>query len=322
MTHSTPKCNSNTFNLTYSYAAKLGYFKDDYSQEFLKRQKKMFPIINRGTWARVYAYRNMIIKFLQAHHEQECNILSLGAGYDSTFFWLHDSIQKEEIKDVSIEKLVYIEIDYNEVVVKKLHALKNSEVLSKISKLNHMDITHDNKVNAPHYKLIAQDLKCTDKLIKQFQEFGIKESSPTFILSECLFCYMANSEAEKILTALNQFFKNDVIILNYEMIHPNDPFGKVMIENLEDRGCMLPGFIDVPDEKAQEKRMKDVGFTEVECINMNEAYYKRFDQKERERIEKIEIFDEFEEWTLLQSHYCLCLGKRISNKEVSEKLKI
>lgn len=59
---------------------------------------------------------------------------------------------------------------------------------------------------------------------------------------------------------------------------------------------MLPGLEEVPDEKAQEQRMKDVGFKETECINMNEAYYKRFDQTERARIEKIEIFDEFEEW--------------------------
>ena len=68
--------------------------------------------------------------------------------------------------------------------------------------------------------------------------------------------------------------------------------------------------------------MKDVGFTDCECVNMNDAYYKRFDQAERARIEKIEIFDEFEEWELLQKHYCLCLGKRISNSELSAKLKI
>jgi tRNA wybutosine-synthesizing protein 4 len=34
------------------------------------------------------------------------------------------------------------------------------------------------------------------------------------------------------------------------------------------------------------------------------------DQGERTRIEKIEMFDEFEEWDLLQSHYCLCLSVR------------
>ena len=55
---------------------------------------------------------------------------------------------------------------------------------------------------------------------------------------------------------------------------------------------------------------------------MSEVYLKKLDPAERSRIEKLEIFDEFEEWDLLQSHYCLCLGKRISGEEVSKQIHI
>jgi hypothetical protein len=55
---------------------------------------------------------------------------------------------------------------------------------------------------------------------------------------------------------------------------------------------------------------------------MSEVYLKKLDPAERSRIEKLEIFDEFEEWDLLQSHYCLCLGKRISDKELSQQIHI
>ena len=48
--------------------------------------------------------------------------------------------------------------------------------------------------------------------------------------------------------------------------------------------------------------------TTAECFNMSVVYMSKLDKVERLRIEKIEIFDEFEEWELLQSHYCLCLG--------------
>jgi tRNA wybutosine-synthesizing protein 4 len=41
------------------------------------------------------------------------------------------------------------------------------------------------------------------------------------------------------------------------------------------------------------------GMTSAECFNMNQIYAKRLDQIERARIEKLEIFDEFEEWDLL-----------------------
>ncbi len=46
--------------------------------------------------------------------------------------------------------------------------------------------------------------------------------------------------------------------------------------------------------------MKEVaGMTSAECFNMSEIYTKKLDPEERKRIEKLEIFDEFEEWELL-----------------------
>jgi len=63
--------------------------------------------------------------------------------------------------------------------------------------------------------------------------------------------------------------------------------------------------------------MKDVaGMTEAECYSMSVVYSSKLDSAERHRIEKLEIFDEFEEWEMLQSHYCLCLGKRVGDKPV------
>lgn len=66
--------------------------------------------------------------------------------------------------------------------------------------------------------------------------------------------------------------------------------------------------------------MKEAGFTKVQCLNMNKVYKEKLDHAERQRIEKLEIFDEFEEWEMLQHHYCLCLGKRIKNEETDAKI--
>ncbi len=77
---------SNDAVLTKVMAESLGYFKDPYCQLFSKQRRKMFPVINRGTWARVHSIRQIIMRFVS--HFDECNIVSLGAGFDSTFFWL------------------------------------------------------------------------------------------------------------------------------------------------------------------------------------------------------------------------------------------
>ena len=67
--------------------------------------------------------------------------------------------------------------------------------------------------------------------------------------------------------------------------------------------------------------MKEVaGMTSAECYNMCVVYASKLAAAERSRIEKIEIFDEFEEWDLLQSHYCVSLGKRIANTETEKTI--
>ena len=85
-----PRCKSQISHDKYSYASGLGYFKDPYCSLFLKTKKKMYPIINRGTWARVFSFRSVIKKFLEAYKDdpEGVNIMSLGAGYDTTFFWI------------------------------------------------------------------------------------------------------------------------------------------------------------------------------------------------------------------------------------------
>lgn len=57
---------------------------------------------------------------------------------------------------------------------------------------------------------------------------------------------------------------------------------------------------------------------EAETITMNTVYDQRLDKLEKARIEKLEIFDEFEEWVLLQNHYCISVAKRYS-QEVADQ---
>lgn len=64
------------------------------------------PIINRGSWARVYSIRQVILRFQKLF--EKVNIVSLGAGYDSTYFWL-----KSLKLDTQID---YIEIDFPQLI--------------------------------------------------------------------------------------------------------------------------------------------------------------------------------------------------------------
>lgn len=59
--------------------------------------------------------------------------------------------------------------------------------------------------------------------------------APVLLLTECVLVYLMPDESKRILSFTKDYFVGDRLLLNYEMIKPDDPFGKVMLENLEVR---------------------------------------------------------------------------------------
>jgi len=175
---------SNDALVTKVMAAQLGYFNDEYSKLFLKNKKKMYPIINRGTWSRVQAYRQTITKFLTAFKDApNVNILSLGGGYDTTFFWLLQ-------QDPSLStRLCYVEVDYDSVVNKKIEVInKNANIKEMI--LNDSAESSPYEINADNYKLFACNVCDTQSLSAKLQEFKVAGNVPTLVLTECLLIYL------------------------------------------------------------------------------------------------------------------------------------
>lgn len=87
-------------------------------------------------------------------------------------------------------------------------------------------------------------------------------------------------------------------------INPEDAFGKVMVRNLELRGCPLRGLAECPDLAAQERRFNQAGWQGRTALDMN-AVFDALPPADLARVRKLEIFDEIEEWQLISSHYCI-----------------
>ena len=58
-----------------------------------------------------------------------------------------------------------------------------------------------------------------------------QSSLPTLFLSECVLVYIQPDAVNPTLQYLEETFTNNVIVV-YEQIRPNDPFGSMMIRNL------------------------------------------------------------------------------------------
>lgn len=270
-------------------ATKLGYFDDKYMTYFVARKKfiRRSPIINRGYFARVAARDKVVEDFLRATN-RESQIVSLGAGSDTLYFRLVESDNYPKR---------YVEVDLPAVVKRK------KTIIAKTDELK-------SKIKDDIYSLYDLDITNTEMLIESLLKLeNFSFDIPTLFLSECVLVYIEPEKSMKIIQAIQQNFKESAVFV-YEQVRPDDAFGKVMMKNLKNRGCPLKGLIAHRSPEMQIDRFKNNGgFTDCECFDMNDIYYKGIAKETLKRIEKLEIFDEFEEWHLMSAHYAIVLAK-------------
>lgn len=123
-----------------------------------------------------------------------------------------------------------------------------------------------------------------------------------------MLAYIERQDIEKFLDYATGAFEC-LCLLDYDMVNPNDPFGKMMVYNFKQRGVPLVGMSFFDSLTSVKQHLEARGF-EVTLAHMRDVYYKRLDQKERQRIEKLEFLDEFEEFWLLLEHYFMSLAKK------------
>jgi len=136
---------------------------------------------------------------------------------------------------------------------------------------------------------------------------GLDPKIPTLFMSECVLVYVDPDSSGNLIEWIAKTFTAAAFI-TYEQINPYDAFGEQMMSNLKRRGCELKGISAHPDLPSQEKRFKSRGWTDVHAVDMKNVYYEILSKKDRARAEKLEIFDEFEEFFLIMQHYSFTLA--------------
>ena len=321
--------------------ANAGYIVDEWARHFVKpgpmgRVKKYPPIINRGYYTRVATMRNVIECFLR-----ECvlpgdardgvlsritrrQIVQIGAGFDTTYF---------RLRQKAAAPLTYLELDYAEVVDKKARVINAKPELAGQMMVGRRGvypcelISEDGDIppgrgynpggeSPSHsyrddggYRLVAADLRDVNSLNDAAAKH-LDPEVPTLIISECCLAYLERHEAEAVVrwcAEVTSACEASAFVL-YDPINPSDAFGRQMVMNVAARGSPLRGILGSVGE--QTDRMSRCGFRSAGCVDMNETwdYLTRRNSADVARVVRLEMFDEIEEWRLIQAHYCVAWG--------------
>lgn len=284
-------------------AVKLGYWTDPYIKCFVKSVERKAPIINRGTFIRTYAIDSIVSHFLQdASPDSKKQIVSLGAGSDTRFF----NLASQYIDKNQAVPFRYHEIDFPHVCQRKALTLTSKPSLQKILN-SRQPLTvnaRQGSIYSANYSLHPLDLSD----IETAQLTGLDYDLETLIISEVCLIYMEIDAADRVISWTRHFHRCAMLI--YEPIRGDDPFGQMMIRNLAARSLKLKTMEKYKTLELQRARLLDAGYQTVKACTMNQVYDDWLGAREKERVAKLEMFDEIEEWIMLAEHYCVLVGWR------------
>lgn len=301
-------------------AVSLGYWSDPYLSAFVSKsgligEPRKTPEIHLGYFTRVQAIWQLLIKTIDhissQQSDQKYQVVNIGAGFDTLFWRLTDHL--EQISN-DVDNLVsFVDIDLPEVTARKCMSVRRSKLLlAKVAGDGNEEIKFSRSdLHGVKYHIIAANFTDLDVLQAKLSECsGFDFALPTIFISECVLVYIEPVKTASFLSWASKKFQSTLVLINHEQLNIFDKFGQVMLQNLSQRGCSLPGIEACRDKSAQVGRLTCAGWNSGgHCWTMNEVY-KLLPHEEIARIEKIEFLDERELVDQLFEHYCVAYGWR------------
>ncbi|XP_078239002.1 tRNA wybutosine-synthesizing protein 4-like [Pogona vitticeps] len=299
--------------------AALGYVEDRFVQQLVprsggggggggRRPRRRAPAIHRGYYVRARAVEFCARAFLLrtgAPCSSRRQILSVGAGFDSLYFRLKS-------QGLLGPAALFVEVDFPEVAREKADLLRRTDELAAWAGSRGASPPAASgavEFSGEDYKLLGVDLSELSRLEEALQGAGLDSRVPTMILAEVVLTYMEVERSDVLVQWAAGHFLQAWFIL-YEQIHPDDPFGRVMRSHFSQLKSPLCSLVHYPDCKSQQVRFLERGWSDCTVIDMNEFYSRLVPQKEQQRIQALEPFDEFEEWHLKCSHYFILVASK------------
>lgn len=297
---------SDSSGLSKSSLAARGYVRDAFAALLTPGSARRAPLVHRGYYVRARAVQHCVHAFLERARTfapaSRAQILSLGAGSDSLYFRLRSA--------GLLAGAAVWDVDFPEVARRKAERIRDSPELRAVT--GPFRVGGSASVvclQSSDYRILGLDLRQLQRLHEALGAAGVDAGSPTLLLAEAVLTYLEPGHAAALLAWAAQRFPSALFVI-YEQMGPADAFGQVMLRHFRRLNSPLHGLELFPDVDAQRRRFLQAGWTACSAVDLNEFYRRFLPPAERQRVEALEPFDEFEEWHLKCAHYFILAASK------------
>lgn len=289
------------------YTTQLNPEADQWFQHFVKKPKRRSPAINRGYWIRMESIKQLITTIINGtagtNPRNKIRIVNLGCGFDPLPFQFISEFAK--IRPELLEQIVFIDMDYPDLVKSKLEMIKQSDdILGLLGDVGEPLRDKGIIFSSKNYHLVGCNLR--DSMLFNQQLSAINQDAATNIfVAEVSLAYMKPEHADPIIANASRYHNAHFIIL--EQILPaglDHPFAAKMMYHFNHLRSPLGCVQTYPLIADQERRFGEY-FDIVEAHDLWYNWNQLTSTDTKCRVFDIERFDEWEEFIVFCQHYVI-----------------
>ncbi|KAL7624451.1 tRNA methyltransferase ppm2 [Parahypoxylon ruwenzoriense] len=273
---------------------------------FVKKFQRRAPLINRGYYIRMHVIDVAVRQFLERPSEKTKVVINLGCGSDVLPWqcltrypeWCHNT--------------KFVDVDFPDLIEKKRRVILETQELS--SPLTAFKTDPGNRVvlQSDQYIQIGCDLRHTSEIELALSSVVDLPQCEFMFVAEVSITYMETEAADEVVKWASTLGQAEFCLLEQILPDGDDhPFAKTMLNHFEKLKTPLKSVFTYPGLHDQRDRFANRGWP---CVNVDTLWQiwssdQWLSTDERRRLDTIEPFDEWEEFALFASHYCIVIAK-------------
>ncbi|KAK4155251.1 hypothetical protein C8A00DRAFT_42135 [Chaetomidium leptoderma] len=282
---------------------------------FVKKLQRRAPLINRGYWLRLRAIDVLVRDFLRGARARgkRAVVVNLGCGSD-VLPWQCLTRYPGECGNVK-----FVDVDFPDLIERKRQTVTGTpELVGMLTAVREREgLVGPVVFESEEYVQIGCDLRDLERL-----QQGLDATVGDFTACEFIFVaevsitYMETAGADEVIRWASTVGDAEFVLLEQILPDGEDhPFASTMLRHFEKLNTPLKSVDMYSTVTNQHTRFSARGWDSVKVWTLWQAWADEtfLSASERRGLDDIEQFDEWEEFALFASHYCVVHARAGSN---------